>query len=66
VFHEAEVERRMFSNWRMAYLDARPDQMAAWAGLDGAARIEDIVQGIRRDPQRASRVIESILQTLAA
>jgi hypothetical protein len=66
VFYEAEVERPMFSNWRMAHIDARPDQMAAWAGLEGTARIEDIAQGIRRDPQRASRVIENILQTLAA
>ena len=66
VFHEAEVERPLFSNWRMAYVGAGPQQMAAWAGLEGTAAIDAIVQGIQREPQRTSRVIENILKALAA
>jgi hypothetical protein len=65
VFHEAEVEQRLFSSWRMAYVSAQPEQMAAWAGLEGAASIETILQGMQREPQRTSRVIESILKVLA-
>lgn len=65
VFHEAEVERPLFDNWRMAYVGAEPQQMAAWAGLEGTATIADIVQGIQREPQRTSRVIENILKALA-
>jgi hypothetical protein len=65
VFHEAEVERPMFSNWRMAYVGAQPDQIGAWAGLEGTASIDAILQGMQREPQRTSRVIENILKVLA-
>jgi hypothetical protein len=65
VFYEAEVERPMFSNWRMAYVGAQQDQVAAWAGLEGTATIEAILQGMQREPQRTSRVIENILKTLS-
>jgi hypothetical protein len=66
VFHEGVVDRPLFSNWRMAYVGATPEQMATWAGLEGAASITSILQGIQRDPQRRSRVIENLLGTLAS
>lgn len=65
VFHEADVERPLFSDWRMAYVGAKPEQMAVWAGLEGTASIDTILQGVRREPQRTPRMLEHILQTLA-
>lgn len=65
LFHEVEAERRLFSNWRMAYVGAQPEQVAAWAGLEGTASIDAILQGIQREPRRTSRVIEHILRSLA-
>src|SRR4029453_15249816 len=65
VFHEAAVEHRTFTNWRMAYLSATPQQMAAWAGLEGAATsIESVLEDIHREPQRASQVVDSLLRAL--
>jgi len=64
VFHEIDVERPLFSDWRMAYVGAKPEQMATWAGLEGTATIDAILQDIRREPQRTARVIEHILKTL--
>jgi hypothetical protein len=66
VFHEAAVEEPMFGNWRMAFLSATPEQMAVWAGLEGAASLEAILEDIRRSPQRVSRVAANILKALAA
>jgi hypothetical protein len=65
VFHEAEIDARTFAGWRMAFLDATPEQMAEWAGLEGAASIESILEDIKRDPQRASQVAGKILLAIA-
>ena len=65
VFHEAEVERPLFSTWRMAYVGAQPGQMAEWTGLAGTASLDAILQGIRHDPQRTSRFVEGLLKALA-
>jgi len=65
VFHEVEVEAPTFGNWRMAYLTATPDQLAVWAKLDGTASIESVLDNIRREPRRASQVVETILGALA-
>jgi hypothetical protein len=65
VFYEAEVETPMFGRWSMAYLSAMPEQMAAWAGLEGTDSIESIVSHIHREPHRASEVAETILRALA-
>ena len=66
VFHEAEVDEPMFGNWRMAFLSATPEQMALWAGLEGAASLEAILEDVRRSPQRVSHVAANILKALAA
>ncbi len=64
VFHEGEVDRPLFSNWRMAYVDARPEQVAMWAGLDGTASVGTIVQGMRHESERTARFIENILKAV--
>jgi hypothetical protein len=66
VFHEAEVDEPMFGNWRMAFLSATPEQMAVWAGLEGTASLEAILEEVRRSPQWVARVAANILKTLAA
>ena len=65
VFHEAEVAEPTFASWRMAYVSPTPQQMAAWAGLEGAATIEAILAEIHRKPQAGSRVAENVLRALA-
>ncbi len=66
VFHEGEVAEPSFSSWRMAYVTPTPRQMAAWAGLDGAATIESILAEIHGKPQAGSRVVENVLRALAS
>ena len=67
VFYEAEVDRPIFTSWRMAYLSATPQQMAAWAGLEGTATsIDSVLEDIYREPQRGSTVVESLLRALVA
>jgi hypothetical protein len=39
--------------------------MAEWAGLEGTASIESILEDIKRDPQRASQVAGKILLAIA-
>jgi hypothetical protein len=65
VFHEAEVDHRMFATWRMAYLDARPDQISAWAGLPGTTTIDAVLGDLQRDTTRVARVATGILKALA-
>lgn len=64
VFHEAEVDHRMFATWRMAYLDASPDQLSAWAGHPGATTIDVVVADLERDATRVARVATGILRAL--
>jgi hypothetical protein len=67
VFYEAEVDRPIFTSWRMAYLSATPQQMAVWAGLEGTATsIDSVLEDIYREPQRGSTVVESLLRALVA
>jgi hypothetical protein len=56
----------MFGHWRMAFLSATPEQMALWAGLEGTASLETLLEEIRRSPQRVSHVAANILKALAA
>lgn len=65
VFHEIEVDASTFGNWRMAYVSATPEQLAVWAELGGTTSIESVLEDIRREPHRASRVVETILRALA-
>jgi hypothetical protein len=65
VFLETELDEPMFGSWRMAYLNATPEQMSAWAGLDGTASIESILKDIHQKPDHASRVAATILRALA-
>ena len=64
VFSELEVDELTFHRWRMAYLDATPEQLSAWAGLAGAATIAEILADIDQDPQRVAGVARGILQAL--
>jgi hypothetical protein len=66
VFQEGEVAERSFADWRMAYLQASPDQLLAWAGLHGTTTVESILRNLGDDPGRVSRVVRGILATLAA
>lgn len=65
VFHEAEVDHRVFGAWTMAYLDATEEQLAGWLGLPGAASVEQIVEELGRDATRTSEVAGRILRALA-
>ena len=65
IFHQAEVDRPTFGSWRMAYLSATPEQMAIWAGLDGTASIESILNDIHREPHHGSQIVETIFRALA-
>ena len=65
VFFEAEVNQRMFGSWRMAFLDATPEQLRIWIGLPGTATIESIVEDLNRHPERGSEFAASLLKALA-
>lgn len=65
VFHEAAVAEPAFETWRMAYLSPTAEQMSAWAGLPGAATLEDLLADLDRDPQRAPTILINVLKALA-
>jgi hypothetical protein len=64
VFYEAEVETRAFGSWRMAYLSATAEQMSTWAGLPGAATVDELSAEINRGPHRVPRILVNILNAL--
>jgi hypothetical protein len=65
VFYEAEITQRTFADWRMAYLDCTPAQMAVWAGLPGTTSIDTVLGDLERDPNRIGDVAGGILAALA-
>lgn len=65
VFHESEVDARAFDSWRMAYLSPTAEQVSAWAGLPGTTTIENLLDELHRNPQRAPTMLLSLLNALA-
>lgn len=65
VFSEMELSEPTFGSWRMAYLNASPEQMSAWAGLPGTTSIESILENMDSDPQRPGRIARGIIKALA-
>ena len=65
IFHEAEVSQRMFSTWRMAFVNPTPDQLASWVGLEGIASLQEILADVHRTPNQASLVADGILQAIS-
>ena len=66
VFFSAQAPQRTFGSWSMAYVDAKPEQIAAWAGLQGAAAVETIIEDIGRSPNRLADFVGGILKAISA
>ncbi len=66
VFHEEDTERRTFGSWRMAFVSPSAEEMAAWAGLDGATTVEETLETLRSDPGRIPRVVFHLLEAVAS
>jgi len=66
VFYEEEVPERAFPSWSMAYLSPSAEEVAKWAGLDGATTIGDVLASIEKNPGRLPKMVVNILKTLAA
>ena len=64
VLQEGEVPLPTFGDWKMAYLSATPEQISIWAGLGGTTDVTEILEDIRREPQRASQMAGNILASL--
>ena len=64
VLHEGEIAAAAFSEWKMAYVSATPEQIARWAGLSGTTQLPEVWQDIREDPSRATQLTNSILSVL--
>ena len=64
VFHEAECPSPSFSQWKMAYLDATPEQLARWTGKESTASLSDILEDLRSDSSQASQLAAGILSAL--
>ena len=66
VFHEEEIDQRVFPTWRMAYLSPRAEDVSAWAGLEGAASVESVLATLRSDPDRVPRVLVGLVEALSS
>lgn len=66
VFHQAEVDHRIFGDWTMAYLDATPGQLSEWLGLPGTSSVTEIASELRRDATPASEVAGRIFRVLTS
>lgn len=65
IFFEAEASDRTFGSWRMAFVDATPEQLATWAGCPETATIEDIVEDIEQNPDRLAQFAGGMLKVLS-
>ena len=61
-----EIPAASFSDWRMAYVSATPEQVAQWAGLNVDSKLPQVWENLRQNPTRASQVAASILSVLVA
>lgn len=66
VLKQGEISSAIFSDWKMAYVSATPQQVAEWAGLSGTIAIPEILTDMRQDPQRTAQLAAGILSVLTA
>lgn len=66
ILQSGQMDSAAFSDWRMAYVSATPEQVAQWAGLGVENKLPDVWENLRQNPTRASQVAASILSVLVA
>lgn len=65
VLRSGEIPLAIFSDWKMAYVSATPEQVAKWAGLGGNTELSEVLGDMSEDPHRAAQIAQSILSLLA-
>lgn len=65
VFHEREADAPAFGSWKMAYLSPSAEDMAQWAGLEGAGTIGALLEHVHRDANHVPAILVSIVEALA-
>lgn len=66
VLREGEIPSAIFGSWKMAYVEATPQQVATWAGLGVAAGASESVGERGEDEQRTAKFAQDILSLLVA
>ena len=64
ILKAGEIPFAAFTDWKMAYVSATPEQVAKWVGLTGTTSVPEILNDMRQDPHRATQVAQSILSVL--
>ena len=64
ILQSGEIPCAAFTNWKMAYVSATPEQIARWAGLSSETRLPELWEDIRQEPHRATQVARSLLSVL--
>lgn len=65
IFHADEAAGRVFGDWRMAWLDPAPGDIAAWTGRDSAT-LADLRRDIEAHPDRVPGILNAIMSALPA
>jgi hypothetical protein len=61
VIAERDVEDRIFSSWKMAYVSTNARELAAWAGLRSTTTIEETLACLTADPSRVPDILQHML-----
>jgi hypothetical protein len=64
VLQAGEISTAAFSEWKMAYISATPEQVASWAGLTTPTELPSLFKKMHEDRSQASLVAKSILAVL--
>lgn len=64
ILQAGEVPAATFSDWKMAYVSATPEQVARWAGLGGGTQLPQVWEDLRQDRTRVTQLTKGILSVL--
>jgi hypothetical protein len=64
VLQAGEVAAASFSDWKMAYVSATPEQVARWAGLGGSTQLPQVWDDLHQDRSRVTQLTKGILSVL--
>lgn len=64
VLQEAEIPSAVFGAWKMAYVSATPEQVAAWIGISPTTESAEGLADIGQDPDRTAQLLQNILSLL--
>ncbi len=64
IIYKTDIEERLFSSWKMAYVSPSPKELATWAGLRNTTTVQATLEAIELEPTKMPLVLRTLLSQI--